>query len=79
MEHDNYVLTSVLFFMSGGHYTCAIREIAKERWWYYDDMSEKVKILKNPENGIFGERKNKKSQILIYSKRPKFVEKFIKI
>lgn len=66
MEHDNYVLTAAVFFMSGGHYTCAIK--GSNKWWYYDDMSEKVKILKNPENGIFNERKSKKSQILFYAK-----------
>lgn len=65
MDHGKYVLTAVLFFVGGGHYTSAIR--ANNRWWYYDDISRKVKILKNPENGIFNERRNKKAQLLFYS------------
>lgn len=65
MDHKNYALTAVLFFIGGGHYTSAIR--ANEKWWYYDDLTTKVKILKNPEDGIFNERPNKKAQLLFYS------------
>lgn len=66
MDHGNYILTAVIFFMMNGHYTAALR--ANERWWYYDDMSQKVKILKNPENGIFSERVSKKAQLLFYGR-----------
>lgn len=65
MEHGNYKLRAVLFFMDQIHYTCAVR--TREKWWYYDDITNNVKILSNPENGIFKETPNKKAQILFYS------------
>lgn len=68
MEYDDYELKAVLFFMNG-HYTAAIK--TRQHWWYYDDVfvGNNVKILKNPESGIFSETKNKKAQILFYSRK----------
>jgi hypothetical protein len=65
MEHGKYKLRAVLFFMDQNHYTCAVR--TREKWWYYDDITNNIKILGNPENGIFKETKNKKAQMLFYS------------
>ena len=65
LEHGDYKLRAVLFFMDQIHYTCAIR--TREKWWYYDDITNNVKHLRNPENGIFKETSNKKAQMLFYS------------
>jgi hypothetical protein len=64
MQHGEYKLTAVLFFMQKVHYTCAVR--IKEKWWYYDDITNNIKHLSNPESGIFKETLNKKAQILFY-------------
>jgi hypothetical protein len=64
MDHGNYVLAGVIFFIEQCHYTATIK--GEKHWWYYDDMAKKNKLLKNPESGIFKENRNKKAQILFY-------------
>jgi len=68
LEYDDYQLKAVLFFMNG-HYTAAVK--TRDHWWYYDDVfvGNNVKMLKNPESGIFSETMNKKAQILFYSRK----------
>lgn len=66
MVHTNYELSAVLLFIGNGHYVSAIKD--NEMWWYYDDTESKVKLLTNPENGLFLERSDKKMQMLFYNR-----------
>lgn len=65
LQVGDYELSAVLFFNSG-HYTSAVK--VNDKWVYYDDLLDTVRLLKNPEKFIFNETINHKLQMLFYIK-----------
>lgn len=63
--HPMEGLEAVLFFVGNAHYTCAIKG-NDDKWFYYDDLREKVLQIKDPKNFIFNETPMKKPQLFFY-------------